>query len=48
MTRCCAALAASVSFGAMKLVGNAHMEDCYQVARHALLVAGQGGAAPRR
>lgn len=32
-------LAASVSFGAMKLVGNAHVEDCYQVARHALLAA---------
>jgi uncharacterized protein (DUF697 family) len=27
------ALAASISFGAMKLVGNAHIEDCYQTAR---------------
>lgn len=31
------ALAASISFGAMKLLGNAHVEDCYQVARQALL-----------
>ena len=27
------ALAASISFGAMKLVGNAHIEDCYKTAR---------------
>jgi uncharacterized protein (DUF697 family) len=32
-------LAASVSFGAMKLVGNAHIEECYRVARHAILAA---------
>lgn len=31
------ALAASISFGAMKLVGNAHVDDCYQVAKQALL-----------
>mgnify|MGYP006186968683 CR=1 FL=1 len=34
------ALAASLSFGAMKLVGNAHVDDCYAVARKVLL-AGQ-------
>ncbi|RZM32997.1 MAG: hypothetical protein EOP67_24710 [Sphingomonas sp.] len=27
------AVAASISFGAMKLVGNAHIEDCYKTAR---------------
>ncbi len=27
------AFAASVSFGAMKLAGNAHIEDCYRTAR---------------
>lgn len=26
-------LAAGISFGAMKLVGNAHIEDCYQTAK---------------
>lgn len=31
------ALAASISFGAMKLLGNAHVEDCYRVAKQALL-----------
>jgi hypothetical protein len=31
------ALAASISFGAMKLLGNAHVDDCYTVARQALL-----------
>ena len=31
------ALAASISFGAMKLLGNAHVDDCYKVARQALL-----------
>lgn len=31
------ALAASISFGTMKLLGNAHVEDCYKVARQALL-----------
>ncbi|MCL7462437.1 hypothetical protein [Pseudomonas sp. NW5] len=34
------AVAASVSFGAMKLLGNAHVEDCYRVARDALLAQG--------
>ncbi len=27
------AVAAALSFGAMKMVGNAHIEDCYQTAR---------------
>lgn len=27
------AVAASISFGAMKLAGNAHIEDCYKTAR---------------
>lgn len=31
------ALAASISFGAIKLLGNAHVDDCYAVARKALL-----------
>ncbi|MBV2133980.1 hypothetical protein KRX52_14460 [Pseudomonas sp. MAP12] len=31
------ALAASISFGAMKLLGNAHVDDCYAVAKKALL-----------
>ena len=30
------AIAASVSFGAMKLVGNSHVDDCYQVALKAI------------
>jgi len=30
------AIAAGVSFGAMKLVGNSHVDDCYQVALKAL------------
>ncbi|MDC7713251.1 hypothetical protein PQU96_03730 [Vogesella sp. LYT5W] len=30
------ALAASVSFGAMKLIGNAHVDDCYEVAKKVL------------
>lgn len=34
------AVAASVSFGAMKLLGNAHVEDCYRVAKQALLAQG--------
>ncbi|KAF0813986.1 hypothetical protein IGB42_01665 [Andreprevotia sp. IGB-42] len=33
------AIAAGISFGAMKMVGNAHVEDCYQVAKRALLAA---------
>lgn len=37
------AVAAGLSFGAMKLVGNAHVEDCYNTAR-ALLPAGGGTA----
>ena len=31
------AVAATISFGVMKLVGNGHIEDCYQVCREALL-----------
>jgi uncharacterized protein (DUF697 family) len=30
------ALSASISFGAMKVLGNAHIEDCYAVARRAI------------
>jgi uncharacterized protein (DUF697 family) len=30
------ALSASISFGAMRMLGNAHIEDCYAVARRAL------------
>lgn len=32
------ALAASISFGAMKMLGNAHVDDCYTVAKKALLM----------
>lgn len=32
------ALAASISFGAMKMLGNAHVDDCYAVAKKALLM----------
>jgi len=31
------AVAATISFGVMKMVGNDHVEDCYQVCRQALL-----------
>lgn len=31
------AVAATISFGVMKMVGNGHIEDCYQVCRQALL-----------
>jgi uncharacterized protein (DUF697 family) len=31
------ALAATVSFGAMKMVGNSHVDDCYDVAKKAIL-----------
>ena len=34
------AVAATISFGAMKLVGNSHVEDCYKTAL-ALLPADQ-------
>ena len=27
------AIAATISFGAMKLAGNAHVDDCYRTAR---------------
>lgn len=35
------AFAASVSFGAMKLAGNRHIEDCYRTARSLLSVDGR-------
>ena len=31
------AVAATISFGVMRMVGNGHIEDCYQVCRQALL-----------
>ncbi len=31
------ALAATISFGAMKMVGNSHVDDCFEVAKRALL-----------
>lgn len=31
------ALAATISFGAMKLVGNSHVDDCFEVAKRAML-----------
>lgn len=31
------ALAATISFGAMKLVGNSHVDDCYEVAKKTIL-----------
>ncbi len=34
------AFAASISFGAMKLAGNAHVEDCYRTARTLLPLDG--------
>lgn len=34
------AAAATISFGAMRLVGNRHVEDCYRVARRVLEAAG--------
>ena len=37
------AIAASISFGAMKLAGNAHVDDCYRTAR-ALLGNGRSAA----
>lgn len=36
------ALAASISFGAMKMLGNAHVDDCYAVAKKALLAQEPG------
>jgi len=30
------AVAATISFGAMKMLGNSHVDDCYEVARRAL------------
>ena len=36
------ALSASISFGAMKMLGNKHVDDCYEVARRAVLETHQG------
>ena len=35
------ALAASISFGAMKMVGNSHVDDCYEVAKKVVLAANE-------
>lgn len=35
-------VAASISFGAMKLVGNAHIEDCYKTAKALIEEPSQG------
>lgn len=32
------AVAASISFGAMRMIGNAHVEDCYEVIKRSLPV----------
>ncbi len=42
------ALSATISFGAMKMLGDRHVDDCYDVARRALLAsaAGQDAAMP--
>jgi uncharacterized protein (DUF697 family) len=36
------AMAATIGFGAMKMIGNAHIEDCYRTARAALLTPAEG------
>lgn len=33
------ALAAGISFGAMRMVGNSHVDDCYEVAKKLTLAA---------
>ena len=38
------ALAATISFAAMKMLGNAHVDDCYEVARKSLDDAGVAAA----
>lgn len=38
------ALAASISFGAMKMVGNSHVDDCYEVAKRAIQVGDEAVA----
>ena len=35
------ALAASISFGAMKMIGNSHVDDCYEVAKKVVMVANE-------
>ncbi len=37
------AVSASISFGAMKMLGDRHIDDCYEVARRALLASADGG-----
>ncbi|MDE0880666.1 MAG: hypothetical protein OSB00_18700 [Sphingomonas bacterium] len=39
------AVAATISFGAMKLAGNAHIDDCYKTARALIEATGGGNAA---
>ena len=40
------AVSASISFGAMKILGDRHVDDCYRVARQALLERRSDGPAP--
>ena len=40
------ALSASISFGAMKLLGNQHIDDCYEVARRTLVERTRLAAVP--
>jgi uncharacterized protein (DUF697 family) len=37
------ALAASISFGAMRMVGNSHVDDCYEVAKKFMLTIDHTG-----
>ena len=41
------ALSASISFGAMKLLGNQHIDECYEVARRTLLDMDARNPSPR-
>ena len=38
------AISASISFGAMKLLGNQHIDDCYEVARRTLMQSAGTGS----
>lgn len=40
------ALAAGISFGAMRMVGNSHVDDCYEVVKKLVLAAQVDGGAP--
>lgn len=40
------ALAAGISFGAMRMVGNSHVDDCYEVAKKLALAAPTEGQVP--